>query len=610
MENQCFPEISPDHSRKIIGQKLRETIPRSCQRILLINPQTIPKEDFLPEQVLHKRYWTYQPYGCMILACNLEQRGYFTSILDLNFELITAARRDREEFRYDFWKDLLRQRLEQFQPQVAGISCMFTMTHGVMKEIADEIKRSCPTLPVFAGGVHVSNASRLILLDCPSLDFIGLYEGDVSFPDIIDFINDRIPLDRLTQIATLVGKDYVAVEERVTPDVRAINAIPLYRDLLIADFDEIGQIGTYGFMRPGRKAASVLSNRGCRAHCSFCSVASFNGPGVRMRSVESVAEEIEILNKEYGIRHITWLDDDLLFNKPRTLDLFREITRRRLDITWDASNGLIVAAITPEIMKAMAESGCLGFNLGLESGNPEILKKIHKPGTVESFRKAKRIVDQYPEIFIKGFLIIGFPDETLRQILDTVNFSLELAFDWYAVQLLNLLPSTEMYQEMIERGLIEDNLQTSDVAFVFGPHGRQRLQEEREKLSAHDFFNLFNVCDLDAVPEQKDLGDYWFLTDYKLNYEIILGLRNPAKLKKKALILNDICRRIAPENPLAHLFLGIISQKSGQNAEAQNYADTVERLVNESRYWQKRFDALELYDLLSSLRQQKFPRLF
>lgn len=598
-----------DLPRRMIGEKLLATIKKPCQRILIINPQTIPREDFVLDQILNKRCWIYPPYGPGVLCRTLEQRGYTTEIIDLNLEIVLAARQEREKFCYDVWIDKLQTKLDQFRPDLVGISCMFTMTHVIVKQIVDRVKTTDPHLPIIAGGVHITNAGKLVLEDCPKIDFIGTFECDTSFPDLIDFVNSKIPLEKIAQMATLIDGQYISLENRATPNAQEIDAFPIYHHLPISQYDQLGQIGTYGFMRTDRPAASVLSNRGCRAHCSFCSVASFNGPGVRMRSIKSVANEIELLVQKYGIKHITWLDDDLLFNKQRTLDLFQEITNRKLDITWDASNGLIAAAITPENMKAMVESGCIGFNLGIESGNPEILHSVHKPGTVDTFRKAKVIIDQYPEVFVKGFLIIGFPNETLNQMLDTMNLSLELALDWYSIQLLNPLPSTEIYEKMIEQGLIQDNLSTSNVAFVFGPHGRQKLQEDREKLNARDFFNLFNVCLPDEVPNPADLGDYWFLMDYKLNYEIVLVFQDRIKLNKKRLQLLDIANRIAPKNPIAHLFLGIIQQKFGYDEEALQCASKTEKIVEESDYWQKRFVALELYDLLEKLKLSAFPRL-
>ena len=72
------------------------------------------------------------------------------------------------------------------------------------------------------------------------------------------------------------------------------------------------------------------------------------------------------LKENYGINHITWLDDDLLFDRDRTLNLFNEIIRNNLNVTRDASNGLIASAavVQPELIDAAEKSGCIGAYFG------------------------------------------------------------------------------------------------------------------------------------------------------------------------------------------------------------------------------------------------------
>ena len=101
-------------------------------------------------------------------------------------------------------------------------------------------------------------------------------------------------------------------------------------------------------------------------------------------------------------------------------------------------------------------------------------------------------------------------------------------------------------------------------------------------------------------PEQ--LEDYLFLMDYKINYEIIFRITHPAKLKNKDTVLQDICERIAPESALAQLFYGITRKKLGDDTEASNRAVIAKRLVDQSAYWQKRFDVLDLYALLEQIK--------
>ena len=156
---------------------------------------------------------------------------------------------------------------------------------------------------------------------------------------------------------------------------------------------------------------------------------AFNGAGVRVRSVESVVDELAVMEEVYGIGHVVWLDDDFLFDKSHALSLFNEIVRRGLKLTWDCSNGVIAAACTEEVIMGMSESGCLGLVLGVESGNPGVLRQMKKPGTVDSFRKAAEILRRYPSINTRAFLMFGFPGETRRMIKDTFNLAKEMGPD-------------------------------------------------------------------------------------------------------------------------------------------------------------------------------------
>ena len=106
-------------------------------------------------------------------------------------------------------------------------------------------------------------------------------------------------------------------------------------------------------------------------------------------------------------------------------------------------------------------------------------------------------MNSHPEIFTRGFLIIGFPDETLSQIQDTIKISTEMALDWYTVNLLTPLPSTEIYDQMVMAGKAEKNdLNIEGEGFTFfsvRESERQRSLEEKNKRNNNDFINLLNA---------------------------------------------------------------------------------------------------------------------
>ena len=76
-----------------------------------------------------------------------------------------------------------------------------------------------------------------------------------------------------------------------------------------------------GFKGEDTPSGTILSNRGCRAQCSFCSVRNFNGKGVRRRHVQSVVDELSYLRNERGLTHFMFLDDDLFKDEKQTIEL-------------------------------------------------------------------------------------------------------------------------------------------------------------------------------------------------------------------------------------------------------------------------------------------------
>jgi len=161
------------------------------------------------------------------------------------------------------------------------------------------------------------------------------------------------------------GKIQGVHQKRISPAGNNVNIKPEYGDLDIKLYSNFGEIGAYRFWwKKNTVASTILSNRGCRARCSFCSVRSFNGKGVRGRSLKSVVDELQFLKEYHGVNHVMWLDDDLLFDRERTIGMFNEIVKRNLNITWDASNGIIASALKDEVLDAAATSGCIGMHFG------------------------------------------------------------------------------------------------------------------------------------------------------------------------------------------------------------------------------------------------------
>ena len=575
---------------------------RKAKNILLVQPIQVSEKKLDIKISLNKRYYMYPPYALGILNTVLKKNNYNSSITDLNFEVfnyIYNNKNCKSNELTEKWKSVLKKKLTDHKVDIVGVSCTFTMNHENMIEIFDEVKKFDKSIITIAGGVHVSNATEFVLKEGKNIDFAVTYEAEKSFVNFLDFINGKIS-SQPYQVSTILNEKLYQVSDRKNPEGNELNAIPDYDEIDISKLTELGEIGTFRYWRPrNSKGSAVLSNKGCRARCSFCSVRNFNGKGVRAKSIQTVIDELKGLKENYGINHITWLDDDLLYDTDRTLNLFNEIIRNNLNVTWDASNGLIASAAVahPELIDAAEKSGCIGAYFGIESGNGQILKKIYKPSGIKHYLKLGELMNKHEKIFTRGFLIIGFPDETLSQVLDTIDISKKMALDWYTVQLLTPLPSTDIYDQMVEVGKVEKDKLNLDgegfTMFSVRESERQRKIEEKNKRDNSDFINLLNA-NHNHVPTQKELNDLWFLTDYEINYKPIINQNNSNKLKKLEYFLTDVSDRMTRDNPLSNYFLSIVKKKLNKNSEAKNRMSLVDKYLEKSNHWKQRFKTLNL----------------
>ncbi|MEK7607415.1 MAG: radical SAM protein [Patescibacteria group bacterium] len=602
MNTMVVPTATSQNDEMNIGkiaERVRELLPSGCQRILLINIPQVGETDFDIPTARAGRYPCFPPYGPGLLSHDLRIAGYETKLIDLNYEILSKVK--EETFDYHCWQSALQSILWSFEPDLVCVSCMFSATHGSMKAVIDHTRECSPPVVIMAGGVHVTGNIRQVLEALPNVDLVIAYEADDALVAFVDFVNGKKTEKDLAQISLFYKGEFLQLERRAVPNGSELNYSPDYDDLPIGNYGKVGEIGVYRWLRGSPPAATIIRTRGCRAHCTFCSVATFNGRGTRSRDVVKVVDEMERMVRRYGIEHFMWLDDDLF--RRDAAELFSEVADRKLGITWDASNGVIASATNREIVDAAAKSGCIGLSFGIESGDPEILASVKKPSGVKHFRALPGILSNHPEIFSKGFLMLGFPGETVAKIWNTINLAREIALDWYPLHVLSPFGGTDMAKTMIALGLTDEHTVLHSRLAV-GPAGAQRFKERTEITSSTFNQDVINLRNPDRIPDRKELSDVWFMMEWMVNYERILGETDRLKLGMKRLHLRHIIARLPRHVALAGLFLGIVNQKLGNAEEAQINFNETDGYLEESAFWRVRFDALGLNNLLSEWRRK------
>ena len=585
---------------------------RRIRNILFIIPPDADSGMFNYNTAKRKRYWNFPPYGVGVLASHLRLIDINVSIINLNNLVLKKSQNSNSEKEFNFNSCIqteLEDKISSFKPDFIGLSCMFSQTHKSTIKVVELIKEIAPRIPIGLGGVHVTNC----LVDSKTLktfteDFINVdvfftYEAELSLKSFVLAVNDNSNSEEVGQIILNHKGNQLKLDRRLLPGEEDLNIIPALDLMEIDDLSRNGKIGSfYSHLKPGTLLATSLVNRGCRAQCTFCSVRNFNGIGVRSRSIESVMDELKILKYEYGINHIMWLDDDFLKGTERTLKLFNEIIRQGLNITWDCTNGVIASSCTEEIIAAAAASGCIGLNIGMESGNGKILKDIKKPGNPDTFLRAAEVIRRHEEINARVFLMLGFPGESYEMIFDTIDLSKQMGLDWYNVTILQPLPNTPIFDAMLEQGYLDiANIDFGDIRYNSGAYGKHRKKAEADNdLLASDFKDAFKGKDMNTIPTRSELDHIWAYMNYHLNFGPLFSEKRPLKQLQKLQYVTNISDVIAPENAIAMYFQGYLQFKVNGVVEPTLISNLRERL-NQSSYWTARFNdfGLDPNNLLS-----------
>lgn len=193
----------------------------------------------------------------------------------------------------------------------------------------------------------------------------------------------------------------------------------------------------------------VQTTRGCPFNCNFCSVTKFFGGKYRTRSVESVVNEIRSLNTNF----VGFLDDNIFGNRIYSKKLLNALKGE--NINW-VSQGSLNIVKDPGLLKLVAQSGCRGLFVGLESADAESLaqmnKKFLKPST---FRES---IDKLHDVGISvlGAFVLGSDNEDASIFQKTLEFAKKIKIDLAQFSVLTPFPGTDLYNKLIKENRIFD----------------------------------------------------------------------------------------------------------------------------------------------------------
>jgi radical SAM superfamily enzyme YgiQ (UPF0313 family) len=313
-------------------------------------------------------------------------------------------------------REKLAMQLADFQPDAVGAGSV-TMNFYEAQRILRDVKSINPDILTMMGGPHVSFTVDETLRAYPEIDLIFIGEADDTIREFAPLMKQKskwrsiqgIAFRENGEIVSNGRRDFIIDVDRIPLPARHMLPISRYR--------------AFGF------PVSMITGRGCPHGCIFCLGRKMVGSKVRRRSPQLVLDEIEQIIG-LGFDRMNIADDLFASDTNRVKEICGGIKERNLKFAWSAFAR--VDTVNQEMFDAMAAAGCDSISFGVESGCPEMLKRVRKGIKLEQVKDAVRMCKQSGMLAHASFMV-GLPGETKDTLKRTDAFarSLEILYGYH-----------------------------------------------------------------------------------------------------------------------------------------------------------------------------------
>lgn len=325
--------------------------------------------------------------------------------------------------------------------RAVAITTTFYVSPYPIRAIVQFVRSKGFTGPIIVGGPYVANQSKshdrseLTAL----FEFVGgdIYivspEGEATLAHVLSALSSEADLSGVANLAFRGpgGFDF-------TP------AVPEQNDMAAEPVN-------YSLFGPQeiRQFVSLRTAKSCPFACAFCGFPQRAGK-YRYVDVKEVGRHLDSIAELGSVTTLTFIDDTFNVPKGRFRDILRLMIERRYGFRWNCFYRADCG--DDATIELMAEAGCEGVFLGVESGSDAMLKKMNKTARRADYLAA---IKKFRSVSISTYvsLLVGFPGETLDTVQETVELLETTAPNYYRANLLYLDPITSVYRNREALGL-------------------------------------------------------------------------------------------------------------------------------------------------------------
>ena len=359
-----------------------------------------------------KHPWPVIPFGLCYIATVLEAEGKNNVFfLDLCFS--------------ENCEEDIRRSIRDFIPDVIGISIRNIddtggyNIHFLLEDVKNDVIDYCKkefSGPIVIGGPSVGISGRE-MLGYFDLEYAVCGDGESVMSEFVNRIENQQPPDGLKGL--IIRREKMVIQDNEPSRVQDLDSLPFPNLPRYLNLDQYRRFGS---------PLLVQTKRGCAFKCSYCTYNQIEGKEYRLRNPAFIADEIEILVKQTGIRHIEFADS--IFNVPlsHAKRVLNVLISKKLDLKLHTM-GLTPAAVDEELLVLMKKAGFNEVDIGVESLCDKILESLSKNFKLADVITTANLLKR-KKIPATWFIILGSPVETRETVLESLNSLGKIISEW------------------------------------------------------------------------------------------------------------------------------------------------------------------------------------
>lgn len=383
-------------------------------RVLFVNPYQV---DLVQKKGrIYTRTWT--PLDLAYSAAVLEQEGIEAAILDANAERLGPEEVARRARGYDK-VFITSTSLDRWQCPHLDLQPFLRTVHA-LNEVVPEVYVMGSHGTVKPEEMLAATQARAVVRGEPEITVRELCAG--------------APRQEVRGITWRNGAGAVHNADQRPVDMErlpmpAFHLLPMER---------------YSYELLGGRFTLFEMSRGCASKCTFCLLKTY-GAGVRRKSVDKLAREVEYGIRNFGIKHAYFMDLEFTVLRRQVVEFCRFLIRQEYDFEWCCQTRLDL--VDDELLALMRRAGCRLIHAGVEAGSDEILKIVDKGITMREIEDGMRKIHA-AGIETACFFIMGFPESDRREMSDIVKFAKRLNPTYALFHIAAPYPGTRLYEQV------------------------------------------------------------------------------------------------------------------------------------------------------------------